>query len=181
MKPNVFVPTLDSIEPAAVQAHIKRIAEMESGMVRAISAEVAVDRDSVTATWLAEFVKHRVYMALEPPFASYADWIRARFAAEISALAAARKRDAAWAEKRIRQALDYRAGLYRNGNARHQEVPGSPADAFVSRIIRPFSALTLEEQKAVLAKLQALYLDALARTSAPGKAGGTRTPAKAAA
>ena len=183
MKLNTSMLTLDSIDPAAVQAHVKRIAEMEPAMVRAISAEVAVDRGSVTAGWLAEFIKRRVYMDLEPAFSSYADWIRTRFAAEIAALAEARKRDAAWAEKRIRQALDYRAGLYRNGDARHRELSSSPVDAFVSRIIRPFSALTLDEQKAVLARLRALYLDALARVSAPTaeKAGGTRIMAKTAA
>ena len=161
MKPNASAVGFASADPGAVRAHVRRIAEMEPAMVRAISAEVDADRESITGAWLAEFIKHRVYMDLTPGFASYADWIRARFAAEIAALAKARKRDVGWAEKRIRQALDYRAGPYRNGTANRRRAASNPVDAFVSRVIKTFSALSLDEQQAVLVKMQALYRKAV--------------------
>jgi hypothetical protein len=169
--------TLASTDPDAVHAHVRRIAEMEPAMVRAISAAVDTERDSLTGAWLAAFIKHRVYMGLTPRFASYADWIRARFAPEIAALAKARKRDAAWAEKRIRQALDYRASLHRNGTANRQLTASNPVDAFVSRVIKTFAALTLDEQQAVLVKMQALYRTAVEAAQNAGAAApsGTKT------
>jgi hypothetical protein len=141
---------LASTDPEAVQEHVRRIAEMEPAM---------------------EFIKHRVYMDLTPGFASYADWIRGRFAAQIAALARARKRDAVWAEKRIRQALDYRVGPYRNGMANRRRAASNPVDAFVNRVIKTFTALSLDEQQAVLVKMQALHRTAVeaaqrARTAA---------------
>jgi hypothetical protein len=162
---------LASTDPEAVQEHVRRIAEMEPAMVRAISADVDADDENITGAWLAEFIKHRVYMDLTPGFASYAEWIRGRFAAQIAALARARKRDAVWAEKRIRQALDYRVGPYRNGTANRRRAASNPVDAFVNRVIKTFTALSLDEQQAVLVKMQALHRTAVeaaqrARTAA---------------
>ena len=156
MTPNASTRGLTSANPDAVQAHVRRIAEMEPAMVQAISAEVDADRESITGAWLAEFIKHPVYMDLTPRFASYADWIRARFAAEIAALAKARERDAGWAEKRIRQALDYRASPYRNGTANRRRAARNPVDAFVDRVIKTFTALSLDEQQPVLEDASAL-------------------------